>query len=164
MSEHLVLKARRQGIQVVSYQSFYEDGSPNDIRKSLNTIISTGVRIIFVAAQGDAQTAAFVLAAHENYMNDRLVWITPELNVQSLFSAVNQYNTVLSDRAMSLTKSYLEENPIVYAAITATQLHLINYSASFSGGLFSLEFLKDLSGYKPYDAFVKKWSQLDPTM
>ncbi|KAI8084342.1 periplasmic binding protein-like I [Gilbertella persicaria] len=174
LSENIVLKARLNGIQVKSYQSFYDNGPQSDIQKSLDTFMSTGAHIILVAAQGDAQTAVMTVAAHRGYMNNNNVWITMDTDAHTLYSAVQDYNSILEKRANHINVVPEQQNmtralkstidPVTYAARAATDLNPIDYHASFSGGIFLLDILKNLTGYDPFDQFIDKWSHLDPTM
>jgi basic membrane lipoprotein Med (substrate-binding protein (PBP1-ABC) superfamily) len=186
-----MMKARRSGIRVKSYQSFYEEGPKSDIKKSIDTLAATGVRVIFIAAEGAAQIAAMTIAAHSGYINDDTVWITVDADTNTLFAAVNDYNSILERRANGTdvvpaiydavstdaqsnnTKSSKESktqslinliDPVEYAARSATNLQPINYNATFSGGVFTFDVLKELPGYAPFDAFLDKWSKLDPSM
>jgi hypothetical protein len=184
------MKARRNGIHVKSYQSFYEDGPKSDIKKSIDTLASTGVRVIFIAAEGEAQLAALTIAAHSGYINDDTVWITIDADTNTLFAAINDYNSILERRAnntdvmpaiyesideqsssnskssKSVKKQALMNliDPVEYAARTTTNLQPINYNATFSGGVFMFDVLKELPGYAPFDTFLEKWSKLDPSM
>ncbi|KAL4206055.1 periplasmic binding protein-like I [Rhizopus microsporus] len=177
LSESLVMKARVSGIHVKSYQSFYEDGIKSDIKKSLDSLVSTGVRIIFVAAEGEAQLAAMTLAAHTGYINNETVWLTTAMDVDDLYKAVLSFNSIIEKRVnhtdivptveetsedLTITKKQNSSGPIEYAARMATNLTTINYNKTFSGGVFSFETLNELPGYEPFDVFLGKWSQLDP--
>ncbi|RCH79704.1 hypothetical protein CU098_002931, partial [Rhizopus stolonifer] len=180
LSESVVMKARLNGISVKSYQSFYEDGPKSDIRKSLDTLMSTGVRIIFIAAEGDALLTAFTLAAQAGYINKDTVWITTDTDTNDLFHAVQNFNTILEKRAnhtdivptnytvaddpFKLKKILDVESvdPIAYAARMTSNLTTISYNQTFSGGVFIFEALNQLSGYEPYDIFHEKWANLDP--
>ncbi|ORE16964.1 periplasmic binding protein-like I [Rhizopus microsporus] len=179
LSESLVMKARVSGIHVKSYQSFYEDGIKSDIKKSLDSLVSTGVRIIFVAAEGEAQLAAMTLAAHTGYINNETVWLTTAMDVDDLYKAVLSFNSIIEKRVnhtdivptveetsedLTITKKQNSSGPIEYAARMATNLTTINYNKTFSGGVFSFETLNELPGYEPFDVFLGKWSQLDPIM
>lgn len=182
VSESVVMKARLNGISVKSYQSFYEDGPKSDIRKSLDTLMSTGVRIIFIAAEGDALLTAFTLAAQAGYINKDTVWITTDTDTNDLFHAVQNFNTILEKRAnhtdivptnytvaddpFKLKKILDVESvdPIAYAARMTSNLTTISYNQTFSGGVFIFEALNQLSGYEPYDIFHEKWANLDPRM
>ena len=173
------MKARVSGIHVKSYQSFYEDGIKSDIKKSLDSLVSTGVRFIFVAAEGEAQLAAMTLAAHTGYINNETVWLTTAMDVDDLYKAVLSFNSIIEKRVnhtdivptveetsedLTITKKQNSSGPIEYAARMATNLTTINYNKTFSGGVFSFETLNELPGYEPFDVFLGKWSQLDPIM
>jgi hypothetical protein len=186
------MKARQAGIDIKGYQVFYEDGPKSDIKKSLDTIMSSGVRILFVAAEGAAQLAAMTVAAHNGYINNNTVWITTDADINTLYAAINDFNTILERRANntdtipdiystalvdevssnatkssnSLKKQSLIDliDPVEYAARAATSLRPINYNATFSGGVFMFDVLKELPGYSPFDKFLEKWSHLDPAM
>lgn len=173
------MKARISGIHVKSYQSFYEDGAKSDIRKSLDALLSTGARIIFVAAEGEAQLAAMTLAAHAGYINNDTVWLTTDMDVGDLYKAVMNFNSIIekrinhtdivpaiddTDQESLITKKQTGFGPIEYAARMAANLTTISYNKTFSGGLFIFETLNELPGYAPFDDFLGKWSKLNPVM
>lgn len=192
VSENVVMKARTSGIHVKSYQSFYEDGPKSDIKKSLDALAATGVRVIFVAAEGTAQLAALTVAAHSGYINNDTVWIAIDADTDTLFAAVNDYNSILARRAnntdtvpsiykdasidelspnstkasQALKKQSLVNliDPVEYAARTTSNFNQIDFNATFSGGVFTFDVLKELPGYPPFDTFLDKWSHLDPAM
>lgn len=194
MAENLSMKARLKGIRVKAYQPFYEDGPKSDIKKSLDLVTATGARVIFIAAEGAAQIAAMTVAAHSGYMNDENVWLTIDADTNTLYSAVNDFNSILARRAnntdvvpavyntplvddISTSDNSTKESramkkqslidlidPVEYAARQTTKLDPIDYNTTFSGGVFLFDILKELPGYPPFDDFVKKWSQLDPSM
>ncbi|EPB88722.1 hypothetical protein HMPREF1544_04481 [Mucor circinelloides 1006PhL] len=192
LSENVVMKARIHGIHVKSYQSFYEDGPKSDIKKSLDTFAATGVRVIFVAAEGTAQLAALTVAAHSGYINDNTVWITIDADTDTLFAAVNDYNSILARRKnntdivpsiyqtafvnelsanstkanRALKKQSLIDliDPVEYAARTTDDFKPIDFNATFSGGVFTFDILKELPGYPPFDTFLDKWAHLDPAI
>lgn len=185
------MKARAHGIHIKSYQSFYEEGPKSDVKKSIDALASTGVRIVFIAAEGSAQLAAMTVAAHNGNINNSTVWIAIDTDANALVSAVNSFNTVLARRANNTDiipniynaesietpiksgkdsktasrQSMLDSiDPVEYAARLTTILTPINYEEVFSGGVFIIDSLRELSGYKPFDTFLDKWSRLDPDM
>ncbi|KAI8989372.1 periplasmic binding protein-like I [Pilobolus umbonatus] len=187
LSENIVMKARLNGIRVRSYQPFYEKGAKSDIKKAIDSLISTGVRIIYLAAEGSAQLAALTVAAHNGYMNDDNVWITTDTDATVINSAINVFNSILKKRVdhtdiipaiyneiddsfTDNTKSSKKQNdlnlidPVEYYARSTLDLHPIDYNQSFAGGIFIIDFLKELPGYPPFDQFLDKWSHLDPIM
>lgn len=99
VSESVVMKARQAGIHVKSYQQFYEDGPKSKIKKSLDTFMASGVRIVFVAAEGASRLALMTVAAQNGYINNDTVWITTDLDTDTLFAAVNDFNAILERRA-----------------------------------------------------------------
>lgn len=169
---------------------FYEDGPKSDIKKSLDTLMSSGARILFVAAEGAARIAAMTVAAHNGYINNDTVWITTDVDLGTLFAAINDFNTILErrvnktdtipdiyntnsadDDASNSTSTDTKKqslidliDPVEYAARAATSLKPINYNETFSGGVFMFDILKELPGYSPFDSFLNKWSRLDPAM
>lgn len=178
------MKARRNGIHVKSYQSFYKEGPRSDIKKSVDTLAATGARVILIIAEGAAQLAAMTVASHSGYINNDTVWITIEADTDSLFAAINDFNSILEKRANgtdvvpaiynvdsleadgnTTTQSLMNLiDPVEYAARTSDNLEPINYNTTFSGGVFIFDVLKELPGYAPFDTFISKWSKLDPTM
>lgn len=189
VSETIVMKARIRGVQIRSYQSFYEDGPKSDIEKSLNLLAATGARVIFVAAEGTAQIAALTVAAHSGLINNDTVWITIDADTDTLFAAVNDYNSILARRAnntdvipsiyqvasvnesstradQTLKKQTVIDliDPVEYAARSTNNFTLIDFNKTFSGGVFTFDTLKELPGYPPFDTFLDKWSHLDPAM
>lgn len=191
VSENIAMKARAHGIHIKSYQSFYEEGPKSDVKKSIDAIASTGVRIVFIAAEGPAQLAAMTVAAHNGYINNNTVWIAIDTDANALISAVDSFNTVLARRANNtdiIPQNYDSEyvdvlvkpskdsksasrqsmldsiNPVEYAARLTNELTPIKYEEVFSGGVFMIDTLRELSGYKPFDTFLDKWSRLDPSM
>ncbi|KAI9486341.1 MAG: periplasmic binding protein-like I [Benjaminiella poitrasii] len=192
LSENVVMKARLNGIHIKSYQSFYENGPKSDIKKSLDTFMASGVRVIFIAAESAAQLAVLTVAGHSGYVNDNTVWITIDADTNTLFAAVNDYNSILARRANNTdvipalyNATYIDElasksskisraikkqslidliDPVEYAARSTTDLRPMNFNATFSGGVFMFDTLKELPGYSPFDDFLDRWSHLDPTI
>lgn len=181
VSESLVMKSKAKGIHVKAYQKFYEDGPQSDIQGPINTLMNDGIKIVFVAAEGDAQVAALTVAANLGHINNSTVWLTTGTIAQSLASATRQFNdaiqkrkeseqqqeqqqqgTTLSSTAYNVTAD--TSNAILYAAATAKNLEPIDFEKTYAGGLFSFESTLDLKGYPPYESFLDRWSQLDPTM
>jgi hypothetical protein len=190
--ENIVMKARINDIHVKAYQSFYENGPKSDIKKSLDALSATGARVIFVAAEGTAQLAALTIAAHSGYINNDTVWITIDVDTNTLFAAVNDYNSILARRAnntdivpsiydttsidevssnstkssLALKKQSLSNliDPVEYAARATSNFNQIDFNSTFSGGVFTFDVLKELPGYPPFDTFLDKWSHLDPAM
>ncbi|KAI8640133.1 hypothetical protein BD408DRAFT_445423 [Parasitella parasitica] len=192
LSENVVMKARMHDIHVKTYLSFYDDGPKSDIKKSLDMLVATGVRVIFVAAENAAQMAVLTIAAHSGYINDKTVWITINADTNTLFAAVKDYNAILGRRAnntdvvpaiyktafaddasSNTTKSDRASrkqslidliDPVEYGARTTNNFTQIDFNSTFSGGVFTFDVLKELPGYPPFDTFLNKWSHLDPAI
>lgn len=178
------MKSKMKGIHVKAYQKFYEQGPKSDIQGAISTLMDTGVQIIFLAAEGDAQLAALTVAAHMGHINNNTVWMTMGSITDDLFSAVSEFNLALSNRttqdgssesvlnatligSSDNTTDYNHDNrttAIEYAASITDNLTPIDFNRTFSGGVFSFEPMLDIPGYPPYDSFVEKWSKLDPNM
>ncbi|KAI8145338.1 periplasmic binding protein-like I [Fennellomyces sp. T-0311] len=166
LSESLIMKSKFKGIQVKAYQKFYDNGPESDIRASIDMLMNSGIQIVFVAAEGDAQLAVFSIAGHMGYVNNNTVWMGMGRITDELFEAVNQFNTVLDER-VHVSKPIVQKNnttAITYAAQTTSNLQPISFNDTFSGGVFLFDATLDLSGYPPYDQFVDKWSHLDPNI
>ena len=192
VSESVVMKARLAGIHIKSYQLFYEEGPKSNIKKSIDTLMASGARVIFIAAEGPAQLAAMTVAAHSGYINNNTVWITTDTITSTLSAAISDFNSIVERRANNTdviptfynmptddngsgsltneTKAVQRQSlldmidPVEYAARQVKNLTTINYEETFSGGVFMFDVLKELPGYAPFDAFLNKWSQLDPAM
>ncbi|KAI9257749.1 periplasmic binding protein-like I [Helicostylum pulchrum] len=192
LSENVVMKARANGIHIKSYQSFYDEGPKSDIKNSIDALASTGVRIVFIAAEKSAQLAALTVAAHHGYINNNTVWITVDTDPNELHKAVMKFNTIIEQRfnktdivpevynsslvdilpsdnapgSKTVKKQLLSDviDPIEYAARLTNSLVPIDYSNVFSGGVFIINNLRELTGYPPFDHFIDKWSHLDPSM
>lgn len=180
------MKSKAKGIHVKAYQKFYEDGPQSDIQGPINTLMNDGIKIVFVAAEGDAQVAALTVAANLGHINNSTVWLTTGTIAQSLASATRQFNDAIQKRKESEQQQQQQQqgtndpspslsstaynitadtsNAILYAAATAKNLEPIDFAKTYAGGLFSFESTLDLKGYPPYESFLDRWSQLDPTM
>ncbi|KAI9313077.1 periplasmic binding protein-like I [Dichotomocladium elegans] len=173
LSEALVMKSKLKGAHVKAYQKFYEEGPESDIQSAINTLMNAGVRIVFVAAEGDAQIAALTVAAHLGHINDKTVWMTIGPITYDLAAAVDAFNAVLRLRSVENTaESQQEANrtsiaapaAVIRAAKKARTLTQIAFNETFSGGVFMFDTSLDLQGYPPYETFLDHWAQLDPTM
>ncbi|KAI7879784.1 periplasmic binding protein-like I [Lichtheimia hyalospora FSU 10163] len=189
LSESLVMKTKAKGIHVKAYQKFYEDGPQSDIEGPINTLMNDGIKIVFVAAEGDAQLAALTVAANLGHINNSTVWLTTGTIAKSLASATRQFNDALQKRkdieqqqqqrnqqgsndpsssSSSSSTAYNitadASNAILYAAATTKNLEPIDFEKTYAGGVFSFESTLDLKGYPPYESFLDRWSQLDPSM
>ncbi|KAI9496049.1 periplasmic binding protein-like I [Zychaea mexicana] len=185
LSQYTIMKAKNQGVHMQSYQSFYDDtASISQVAKDIDAFLSTGVRIVLIAAQGDAQLTALAVAAHRGYMDENHVWIVLA-PVQDLQESIASFNAILVRRSQGeqlneanhvgmqdVSQETLDSNqtaqswvtPLDYLAWTTSDTQSISYQTAFSGGIFSFRSSKDLSGYQPFDDFLEKWSHLDPTL
>ncbi|CAO3612776.1 unnamed protein product [Cunninghamella blakesleeana] len=177
LSEELVMQAKKSDISIKGYQSFYDLGPVSDIKSSLDTLMSTGARIIVLASTDeDAMITSLILAAHSGYINNDNVWITIGMDDTTLLKqAVHKFNDVLTLRRNNDTqlpplptintndKSTLAKiDPIVYAARTTNNLTPIQYEHAFSGGIFTFNSANAISNYPPFEQFLNKWAMLDP--
>ncbi|KAF7729898.1 hypothetical protein EC973_003632 [Apophysomyces ossiformis] len=175
LSQNMIMKARTQGIKVTSYQTFYSDGPVSDVQTSVETLMATGSRIILLAAENDAQLTALTVAAHLGYINNDTVWITFGENTDALWNAVDRFNSVIT-RRINHVNIYNNTNgnntyqwmtnvdPIEYAANSTAVLNTIAFNSTFAGGVFMFRYRLNLTGYAPYDEFMRKWAKLDPAM
>ncbi|KAI9251354.1 periplasmic binding protein-like I [Phascolomyces articulosus] len=187
LSQYIIMNAKTQGVHIQTYQSFYDDTtSISQVAKDIDEFLSSGVRIILVAAQGDAQTTALTVAAHRGYMDENHVWLIPG-PLQDLQNAITRFNDILYRRSQGeqlseathvgqqdVSQKTLDSNktvsslgwvtPLDYLAWTTIDTSPISYDDAFSGGIFSFRKGMDLSGYPPYDQFLEKWSRLDPAL
>ncbi|KAI8979828.1 periplasmic binding protein-like I [Mycotypha africana] len=140
LSENIVMKARLNGLHVKTYQSYYENGPKSDIKASIDSFMSSGVRVVFIAAEGVAQIAALTVAAHSGYINDDTVWITINADTNTLYAAINDYNSILSRRA-----SNTDVIPSVYnATMVDDQFSGPRNASSKSNNAFKKQSLLDL--------------------
>jgi hypothetical protein len=182
VSEGIILRARANSIDVKSYQSFYENGPMSDIQRSIDLLYSTGARIIVVAAEGPSQLAALTVAAHSGYINNETVWISLDFDRNSLYPSIKSFNDIIERRrnntdvipdvytkVATTTKNNKSDllsmiDPVEYAARITPNMTPIDYNNTFSGGVFTMDAMKELPGYAPFDEFLDKWSHLDPAM
>ncbi|KAI8376579.1 uncharacterized protein BYT42DRAFT_534211 [Radiomyces spectabilis] len=174
LSENAIMKARMNGIIVKAYQSFYDDGPTSDVKSSIDTLMGTGVKIVLVAAEEDAQMTALTVAAHSGYIANDTVWITVGENTSRLVSAVERFNAVLHRRldnnakivptVTNDTQDKKTIDPIEYAAQMTNDLTPIHYNSTFAGGVFMFKARMNLPGYPPYDQFLEKWLKLNPSL
>lgn len=185
------MKARANGIHIKSYQAFYDEGPKSDIKTSIDALASTGVRIVFIAAEKSAQLVALTVAAHHGYINNNTVWITIDTDVSELYKSIEKFNNIIEHRVNKtdivpeiynatlideipsgnkekqiLKKQSLSDviDPIEYAARLTNSLTPIDYYNVFSGGVFLINNLRELKGYPPFDHFIDKWSHLNSSM
>ncbi|KAG0190245.1 hypothetical protein DFQ28_002282 [Apophysomyces sp. BC1034] len=158
LSESLVAKAKMQGIRVLAYEEFYKEGPNSDIQASIDTVMKAGARIVFLAAEDDAQLAALTVAANAGYINNETVWITTGTITDELNQAVNLFNNVIRAR-INNTDHRQSKTAIDYAARRTNTLNPIEYNSTFSGGLFTFETRSNLTGYPPFDNFVGEWAK-----
>ncbi|KAF7721644.1 hypothetical protein EC973_004342 [Apophysomyces ossiformis] len=157
LSESLVAKAKMQGVLIKAYEEFYKHGPNSDIQASIDNVMKAGARIIFLAAEDDAQLTALTVAAHAGYINNETVWISTGTITDSLYLTVNRFNEAMTMR-INKTEKRPPNSTIEYAAQRATSLSLIDYNSTFSGGLFTFETRSNLTGYPPFDQFLTEWA------
>ncbi|KAI8147771.1 periplasmic binding protein-like I [Fennellomyces sp. T-0311] len=184
LSQYMIMKAKSQGVHIKTYQGFYNDNDPiSQVYKDILGFLTSGVRVIVVAAQGDAQLAALTTAAHLGYMDINHVWISLG-PVGDIKASVDRFNSILARRGNGeqlqdeenvgmqvVAQNSLDSNrtqnwisPVDYLAWTTTKTQTIPYETAFSGGIFSFMTGKNLTGYPPYDQFADKWTRMDPAM
>ena len=181
------MKAKSQNVHIQTYQAFYDDtASISQVVKDIDNFLSSGVRIVLVAAKGDAQITALAVAAHLGYMDRHHVWVIPG-RLQDLQNATASFNDILYRRSQGeqlneanhvgeqdVSQKTLDSNtttarqgwvaPLDYLAWTTTDTTPISYNDTFSGGVFSFRKGMDLSGYPPFDQFLEKWKRLDSSL
>ncbi|ORZ05093.1 periplasmic binding protein-like I [Absidia repens] len=177
LSKDIIMKAHNHNIVIKGYQPFFDHGTTSDIQLSVDRLMATGARVIFVAALDDAPLAALTVAAQRNYINKDTVWLTIGVDSNLLQQSVNTYNNILSLRAQGndinadnisydnkSSTSSTQIDHLVYAAKTSQNLTLIQYNSTFSGGVFAFKSMISLPGYAPFDHFLQKWASLDPAL
>ncbi|KAI9497750.1 periplasmic binding protein-like I [Zychaea mexicana] len=173
LSESLIMKSKLKGVQVKAYQKFFEDGPESNIRGSIDILMNSGVQIVFVAAEGEAQLAAFTIAGHMGHINNNTAWVGMGRITDELYDAAQRFNTAINQRILvSKPPSALphennnnnDTDAIAYTAKTTSLLRSIQFNETFSGGVFLFDSTLDLAGYPPYDEFADKWSHLDPNI
>lgn len=107
------------------------------MKGSLDNLITSGARVILVAAHGQAQSSLMVQAAASGYLTPNYVWLL----VQDGF---------LYDMADSIA-DYNRQSGIPRP---------LSLQSDFNGVFYFTDWLK-LDGYSPYDTFISKWSNLD---
>ncbi|KAI8343028.1 periplasmic binding protein-like I [Chlamydoabsidia padenii] len=163
LSKDIIMKARTYNINVKGYQLFLNRGQKGNVQKSIDTLMSTGARIIFVAAMDDALTTALVAAANKGHINKDTVWLTIGADTNELLQSVNKFNHALSLRTNNVQNS-TNPDSIIRLAETTHNTTPINYNSTFSGGVFIFNSIVNLPGYAPFDQFLQKWASLDPTI
>jgi hypothetical protein len=155
------------GVQVKSYQTFFDSGDTNNIHASIDTLMSLGSRVIFIASKDIEQiTNVLTIAAHAGHINHETVWITmQDVKTNLLQEKVNQFNDIISLRRLLLTESRLIiprhfKNAVEQVAWTTEDLEYCDYKSSFAGGIFSFVPVVDLPSYPPFDEFNQKWSNM----
>ncbi|KAI9272945.1 periplasmic binding protein-like I [Phascolomyces articulosus] len=178
LSESLIMKSKLQGVHVQAYQKFYEDGPQSNIRGSIDILMSSGVQIVFVAAEGEAQLAAFTIAGNMGHINNNTVWAGMGRITDELYGAVQRFNTNVEKRTSSSPPppppqvnsnnknkgNNTNTDAITLAAQTTPRPQPISFNETFAGGVFFFDSTLELHGYPPYDEFVDKWADLDSTM
>ncbi|KAI8373243.1 uncharacterized protein BYT42DRAFT_536616 [Radiomyces spectabilis] len=182
LSDTMVIKAKLNGIRVRAYQHFIDHGPNSNLEQSIDALMKNGVRIIFLAAEGEARLAALTVAAHMGHVNNETVWITTgDLVPDKLFSVVQHFNDAILHRRNgsdipwhtnttqpSSSSSSSDGEPkfdlVLHAALQTDRLVPIEYTSAFSGGVFWFEQWMDLAGYAPYDDFMDKWLRLNPSI
>ncbi|ORZ15702.1 periplasmic binding protein-like I [Absidia repens] len=171
LSKDIIMKARDHNIAIIGYQSFFDGEPTSNIQNSVDSLMETGARVIFVAATDDAPLAALVTAAHSGYINNDNVWLTIGVDTNELHQSVLSFNNILSLRANNsseITHSNSSNSSgvdaLTYVAQTTQKLTPIQYNSSFSGGVFGFDAIVSLPGYPPFDNFLQKWASLDPSL
>lgn len=169
VSENLIVKSKTKGINIRAYQKFYEDGPSSDVAGAIRSLMDSGVQIVFLAAEGEAQTTALTLSASMGYVSNSTVWITTGAITNELYAAVQEFNSALQQQTLANAnkknnnnQTLSNMNALQHAVQTTKGLNMIDFNNTFAGGVFMFEPLLNLTGYPPYDAFQEKWSKLDP--
>ncbi|SAM05514.1 hypothetical protein [Absidia glauca] len=127
-------------IQLVSYQSYPSTTTtPTSVamKDSLDNLITSGARIILVAARGQAQSSLMVQAAVSGYLTPNYVWLLVQDGfIYDMADSIADYN-----RQPGIPRP-------------------LSIESDFNGVFYFADWLK-LDGYSPYDTFINKWSNLD---
>lgn len=142
-------------MQIKSYQTFYDTGDTNNIHASIDTLMSSGSRVIVIATKEiDQIVTILTIAAQSGHIQHETVWITMA-NVQlELQSTISTFNRIVSSRSTDTVPNSFK-NAIEKTAWTTTNVSFINYKTAFAGGIFTFEPETNLTGYLPYDSFYQ---------
>ncbi|KAI9273772.1 periplasmic binding protein-like I [Helicostylum pulchrum] len=156
LTQALISKSKKFGMQIKSYQTFYDTGDTNNIHASIDTLMSFGSRVIVIATKEiDQIVTILTIAAQSGHIRHETVWITMA-NVQlELQSTISTFNRIVSSRSTAdTTIPTFFKNAIEKTAWT-TNVSSINYKTAFAGGIFTFESETNLTGYLPYDSFYQ---------
>ncbi|EPB87172.1 hypothetical protein HMPREF1544_05997 [Mucor circinelloides 1006PhL] len=168
VTQNLISKTKKMGIlSVKSSQTFEDDGNTNNIHASIDTLMSLGSRVVFIASK-DSAAKALLIAAVTGHVNNETVWLIMG-NASNVTHQLNQhvdlYNRIIQTRLNSGNQSSptTYENAVEQLAWSTNKLNLLTMEHLFVGGVFIFEQQTELTGYPPYDTFRQKLSQFDPS-
>lgn len=177
VTQALISKSKKMKgmVGVKSSQTYFDSGNTNNIHASIDTLMSLGSRIVFIASKEVNEVVSILtIAAHAGHINAETVWITMIDVADALKSTISQFNTIIHSRLAfqqqqqphqqqqqqqphSEMKSF--QNGAEQVAWTTSNLETIDYASAFAGGLFTFIPYTNLSGdYAPFDEFSQKWA------
>ncbi|CAO3634209.1 unnamed protein product [Mucor hiemalis] len=164
LTQTLISKSKKMNRMVKSSQTYFDSGNKNNIHNSIDTLMSLGSRIVFIASKEvDEIVSILTIAAHAGHINSETVWITMIDVSDTLKSTLSQFNAIIHNR-MELHQIGIEpfQNGAEQVAWTTPNLEFIDYATAFAGGLFTFVPYTNLSGaYSPFDEFNQKWTLTD---
>jgi hypothetical protein len=167
VTQTLVSKSKKLHIAVKSSQTFFDTGDTNNIHASIDTLMSLGSRVVFVASKEvNDITSVLTIAAHAGHISHETVWVTMTDVIQPLKKTVSQFNDIIYIRRnsnLTLIPSHFK-HAVEQVAWTTPDMEVIDYSSAFAGGIFTFVPQTDLTGYPPFDQFNQKWQQEEISM
>lgn len=170
LTQALISKSKKMKgtVGVKSSQTYFDSGNTNNIHASIDTLMSLGSRIVFIASKEvDEVVSILTIAAHAGHINAETVWITMIDVADALKSTISQFNTVIHSRLALQQQQHSEmkqpfQNGAEQVAWTTPNLETVDYASAFAGGLFTFIPYTNLSGdYAPFDEFSQKWTSTD---
>ncbi|KAJ2961929.1 hypothetical protein NQZ79_g2877 [Umbelopsis isabellina] len=162
ISEHAIMQAKTSDIRVVTYQAFRTTGGHSNIMTVLDQFAQSGARIVIVAADTPQQVSLLTIAANMGYVNDDFVWLTIGAIDDELYNGTQRFNNLIKQRQNgTLAAAPPNATALSLAARLTENVSTIDYNKTFNG-MISFDIWLDLQGYPEYDAFLDRWSHLDP--
>lgn len=148
---------------VKSSQTYQDVGNTNNIHASIDTLMSFGSRVVFIASK-DSAAKALLIAAISGHVNNETAWLIMGNStnvIRQLNQHVDAYNRIVQTRLNNANQAGATtyKDAVEQLAWNTNKLDLLTMGHLFAGGVFIFEQQTELAGYPPYDTFQQKLSQ-----
>lgn len=164
VTQNIISKTKKMGNLTVKYsQTYYDNGNTNNIHASIDTLMSLGSRVVFIAVDDNAAVVALLIAAINGHVNNDTVWLILGDSImisEQLNEYLHVYNEIIHTRLDDAKQPIITyKTAIEQLAWNTNNVELLTIEHLFVGGVFIFEQQTELVGYPPYDMFQQKLLQ-----